>query len=216
MDGEKTMGRVTRRTMDGGQTTGGMMPIVVGINNLIPRLGTVLSLRIPLIPEQRRMHMPADGKAGARRPENYPRLNNPTRCLRMLEHRSLLPLRITGNSINLLNMEIDTRTGSQNPIDPINSIMDTKARRTNRINYNVKTGGRSRRARAVGDGRKRYMMCGDLVTDGVTWMTMKRNRIWHRIRGAAEFISPTVRYKRLCFHLPPLPFPPRLLSKTSP
>ena len=73
MDGRKTMDWMTRTT---GQmrTMGGMiLGAVLGINNLIPRHGIMLYLHIPLIPEQRRMHRPVDGKAGARRREDYPR-----------------------------------------------------------------------------------------------------------------------------------------------
>ena len=78
MDGKKTMGRVTRtmRTTSGRQTKGGLIPVAVGVNSLIPRHGPMLYLRIPLVPKQRRMHMHRpveDGKAGGRKREDYPR-----------------------------------------------------------------------------------------------------------------------------------------------
>lgn len=78
MDGQKTMSRVTRmswqmRMTCGRQTMDGIVPIAVGVNNLIPRHGNMLYLRIPLIPEQHRMCRRVDGKVGVRRREDYPR-----------------------------------------------------------------------------------------------------------------------------------------------
>lgn len=74
MGGQKTMGGPTRKMgTNGRQMMGGIMIIANGVNNLTLRHGPTLYLRTPFIPKQRHMHRPVDGKAGARRREDYPR-----------------------------------------------------------------------------------------------------------------------------------------------
>ena len=65
---------VTRRmALDGRQVTGGIIIMANGANNLTRRHGITLCLRIPPIPEKRRMHRPVDGRAGERRRKDYAR-----------------------------------------------------------------------------------------------------------------------------------------------
>ena len=104
------------------------------------------------------------------------RISNPIPCVQTLEHRSTPLLRTTGSSITPLSMGIDTNNSSLNSIDPMNTTVYMKAIRTKGANHNSKMQEYSHRARAIGDGRKRYMMCGDLVMDGMIWMMMRSNR----------------------------------------